>query len=60
MEIGGNKRAMEFYKKHNMFKDGNPHHEHASLTIYKSQLQNEALKLLEGFEVQAPKEALPV
>jgi len=38
MEVGGNKRAAEFYKKHNMFKGGNPDHEHPSLSAYKATL----------------------
>jgi len=36
MEFGGNKRAAEYYKKHNMFKGGNPDHEHPSLSAYKA------------------------
>lgn len=38
MELGGNKRAAEYYKKHNMFKDGTPHHEHPALSAYKANL----------------------
>lgn len=44
MELGGNKWAAEYYKKHNMFKDGNPNHEHAALSAYKANILNEALK----------------
>jgi hypothetical protein len=44
MELGGNKRAGEYYKKHNMYKDGTPNHEHSALSAYKANLLNEAIK----------------
>lgn len=51
MELGGNKRAGEYYKKHGMVKDGTPHHEHAALSAYKANLLNEALKEIGDDEV---------
>ena len=51
MEVGGNKRASDYYKKHNMFKDGNPNHEHPALSAYKANLLSEALKELGPDEV---------
>ena len=54
MELGGNKRASDYYKKHNMFKDGNPNHEHPALSAYKANLLAEALKELGPDEISAP------
>ena len=44
MELGGNKRAAEYFKKNGMNKDGRPDHEHAALAKYKMDLTNRALK----------------
>lgn len=42
--MGGNKRAMTHFKKHNMYKDGKPDHENPALACYKATLRAEVLK----------------
>ena len=41
MELGGNAKAKEFYKKNGMLKDGDPpDHKNPALTKYKLELKN--------------------
>lgn len=54
MELGGNKWAGEYYKKHNMFKGGQPDHEHPALGAYKAMLTAEVMKEIGTEEVVAP------
>ena len=42
MELGGNKRASEFYEQNGMIKDGRPDHEASSHSRYKLELAAEA------------------
>ena len=58
MEFGGNKRALEYYKKHNMFKGGNPDHEHPALAAYKSILSSEVSKEIRTTELPEPPKAV--
>ena len=38
MQLGGNKRAQEYYEAKNMYKDGKPDHEAAPHSTYKKEL----------------------
>ena len=41
MEFGGNAKAIEFYKKNGMIKDGEPpDHKHPALSKYKMEIKN--------------------
>lgn len=42
MELGGNKRAMEYYEQNGMIKDGRPDHEAPAHARYKMDLNAEA------------------
>jgi hypothetical protein len=42
MELGGNKRAMEFYEQNGMIKDGRPDHEASAHARWKMELAAEA------------------
>ena len=42
MELGGNKRAMEYYEQNAMMKDGRPDHEASAHSRYKMELAAEA------------------
>lgn len=42
MELGGNKLAQEYYKQHDMIKDGKPDHEAAPHARYKLDLAQKA------------------
>jgi hypothetical protein len=42
MELGGNKRAMEYYEQNGMMKDGRPDHEASAHSRYKMELAAEA------------------
>jgi hypothetical protein len=44
MELGGNAKAKEFYKKNGMMVDGKPDHKNPAGGKYKTQIKNEALK----------------
>jgi hypothetical protein len=46
MELGGNKKAHEFYSKNNMFVEGMPDHENPALSKYKQGLAKQALAAL--------------
>ena len=47
MELGGNAKAKEFYKKNGMLKDGDPpDHKNPALTKYKLELKNQAAREL--------------
>ena len=53
MELGGNAKAKEFYKKNGMMVDGKPDHKNPAGGKYKTHIKNEALKLC---GVDLPKE----
>lgn len=40
MELGGNKNASEYYRQHDMMRDGKPDHEAAPHARYKLELAN--------------------
>lgn len=42
MELGGNKNAQEYYKQHDMIRDGKPDHEAAPHARYKLDLAAKA------------------
>ena len=42
MELGGNKRAGQFYEDNGMMKEGKPDHEHALHSRYKMELAAES------------------
>ena len=44
MELGGNGRAKEFYKKNGMMVDGKPDHKNPAGGKYKTGIKNEAAK----------------
>jgi len=44
MELGGNGKAKEFYKKNGMMVDGKPDHKNPALGKYKTGIKNEAAK----------------
>lgn len=47
MEMGGNKKAQEFYSKNDMYNDGRPNHENPALSKYKMALSKQAMEALE-------------
>lgn len=44
MELGGNARAKEYYKKNGMMVDGKPDHKNPAGSKYKTLIKNEAAK----------------
>jgi hypothetical protein len=47
MELGGNAKAKEFYRKNGMIKDGEPpDHKNPALTKYKLEIKNSAAREL--------------
>ena len=53
MQLGGNKKAKEYYTKNDMYLDGRPDHENPLLSKYKMALQKQALEELETFKATA-------
>jgi hypothetical protein len=48
IELGGNKRATEYYEKNGMIMDGRPNHKAPQLARYKQDILKESEKALGG------------
>lgn len=44
LELGGNAKAKEYYKKNGMMVDGKPDHKNPALGKYKTMIKNQAAK----------------